>query len=68
MEMALISSSIMPAVLVHFFFDFETKIVAMDGEGLLIAEGVRGALMFVIAGWLTIIAHGQGRTARTAGN
>lgn len=65
-EMTLISSSIMPAVLVHFFFDFETKIVAMDGEGLLIAEGIRGALMFVIAGWLTVIAHGQRRTARTA--
>lgn len=68
MEMTLITSHIVPAILVHFFFDFETKIVAIDGEGLLIAEGVRGALMFVIAGWLTIIAHKQAHTAQTAEN
>lgn len=68
MEMTLISTSIIPAVLVHFFFDFETKIVAMDGQSLLIAEGIRGTFMFVIAGWLTIAAHKQVHTTQTTEN
>ena len=66
MEMTLISGNIIPAVLVHFLFDFETKIVAMDAESLLAAEGVRGALMFAAAGWLTIISYKQTHTVQTA--
>lgn len=68
MEMTLISSNIIPAVLVHFLFDFETKLVAMGSEELLIAEGVRGILMFVLAGWLTIITYKQRHTAQAVEN
>lgn len=68
MEMTLISTNIIPAILVHFFFDFETKIAAMNGKDLLIAEGVRGVLMFIIAGWLTTITYKQNHTAQTSKN
>lgn len=68
MEMTFISGNIIPAVLVHFLFDFETKIAAMDAESLLAAEGVGGALMFAAAGWLTVTAYRRRRTARVAKN
>lgn len=67
-EITLISANIIPAVLVHFFFDFETKIAVMGREELLIAEGVRGMLMFVIAGWLTIIRYKQRHGVQAAEN
>lgn len=51
-EIAVLSRNITPAILVHFLFDFETKIVAMSGTELLIAEGVRGAVSFLLAFWL----------------
>lgn len=55
MEMTILSSSIIPAILVHFFFDFETKITVMSGRALLTAEVVRGILMFILAGWLAAV-------------
>lgn len=55
MELTVISKNILPAILIHFFFDFETKIVAMRGRELLIAEGVRGIIMFLIALWLAVL-------------
>lgn len=61
-ELTILSRNIIPAILVHFFFDFETKIVAMSGRDLLIAEGVRGVLMFIIVIWLTIVI-GKGKEA-----
>lgn len=54
-EMTLLSRNIFPAMMIHFFFDFETKIVAMHGSELLIAESVRGILMFIIAIGLAIV-------------
>lgn len=54
-EMTILSSSIIPAILVHFFFDFETKITVMNGSELLTAEIVRGILMFILAGWLAAV-------------
>ena len=57
MEMTIISSNIIPAVLVHFLFDFERKIVVMSGKELLVAEFVRGILMFIIAGWLAVVVY-----------
>lgn len=57
MEMTIISSNIIPAVLLHFLFDFETKIVVMSGKELLVAEFVRGILMFIIAGWLAVVVY-----------
>lgn len=54
MEITILSSSIVPAIMIHFFFDFETKIIVMNGRDLLIAESVRGTLMFMIAIWLAI--------------
>ena len=52
-EMVLISKNIVPVILLHFFFDFETKIVAMNGTALLIAECVRGAIVLAAAVWLS---------------
>lgn len=54
-EMTLISKNIVPVILLHFFFDFETKIIAMDGAALLIAECVRGAVVFAAAVWLAAV-------------
>lgn len=54
-ELTTLSRNIIPAILVHFFFDFETKIVVMGGRDLLFAEGVRGVLMFMIVIWLAIV-------------
>ena len=59
MEMTIMSSNIIPAILVHFLFDFETKIVVMDGRELLMAESVRGMLMFAMAGWLAVAIYKQ---------
>ena len=55
MEMKIISKNIIPIIMLHFFFDFETKIVVMNGSTLLAAECVRGAIVFAAAGWLAII-------------
>ena len=54
-EMALICKNIMPGILLHFMFDFETKIVVMDGNDLLAAECIRGVVMVLAAVWLGII-------------
>lgn len=51
-EITVLSNNILPAILIHFFFDFETKIVIMSGDTLLLAEGIRGLLMFLTALWL----------------
>lgn len=48
-EMTMIASNIMPSAFLHFLLDFETKIVVLNGNELLLAEGVRGALMFIFA-------------------
>lgn len=55
MEMTLLAANILPAILIHFLFDFETKLVVMSGRDLLIAECVRGTLMFVSAVWLAAV-------------
>lgn len=57
MEITIISSNIIPAIFIHFLFDFETKIVAMSGRELLVAEGLRGTLMLIIAGWLAVVIY-----------
>lgn len=54
-ETRIVSNSIVPAILLHFLFDFETKIVAMGGLSLLVAEGMRGAVMFIAAVWLLAV-------------
>lgn len=58
-EMTIIASNIIPAILIHFLFDFETKIVMMNGRELLIAEGVRGTLMFIMASWFAVVIYKQ---------
>ncbi len=57
-EMTIISKNIVPVILLHFLFDFETKIAVMSGNTLLIAECVRGAIVFVVAAWLAIVIRG----------
>lgn len=54
-EIELISKNIMLVILLHFLFDFETKIVAMNENVLLNAECVRGAIIFVVAVWLATV-------------
>lgn len=54
-EMSVICKSIVPGIVLHALFDFETKIVAMTGQGLLIAECVRGVIMVAAAVWLGLI-------------
>ena len=54
-EIVIFFKSIIPAILIHFFFDFETKIVVMKESELLIAETVRGALMLIMAIWLAVV-------------
>lgn len=51
-EMALIGKNILPCILLHFLFDFETKIVVLGGEELWAAELVRGTIMAIGAVWL----------------
>jgi len=41
------TKTIIPLMLIHFLFDFETKFIILDGVGLNIAFGIRGALMFI---------------------
>lgn len=54
-EMELISKNIVPVILLHFFFDFETKIVVMNGTALLFAECIRGVIVFAAAVWLATV-------------
>lgn len=54
-EMELISKNIVPVILLHFFFDFETKIVVMNGTALLFAECARGVIVFITAAWLATV-------------
>ena len=57
MEITIVSSNIIPAILLHFLFDFETKIAVMNGRELLMAESARGTLMFIIACWLSRVIY-----------
>jgi membrane protease YdiL (CAAX protease family) len=41
------TKTIFPLMLIHFLFDFETKIINLNGTGLAIAEGIRGGLMLI---------------------
>lgn len=63
-EMTVISKNITPVILLHFMFDFETKIVVMHGTDLLIAECIRGIIMFVVSIWLSGLANGNKRILR----
>lgn len=54
-EIVVLCKNIIPAVLLHFMFDFETKIVVMCGNELFIAECIRGAIMVIAAVWLAVI-------------
>lgn len=56
-EMTLLAGNIVPAVILHFLFDFETKIAVISGNELLIAECVRGAVMVAAAIWLAAAAR-----------
>lgn len=55
MEMTMICNNILPGMLLHFLFDYETKIVVMHGNELLIAECIRGTVMVIAAVWLAFI-------------
>ena len=62
MEIAILASNILPAIVLHFLFDFETKVVVLSSGELLVAECVRGVLMFIIAVCFAIVIHKQKET------
>lgn len=43
-----INHSILPVILIHFLFDFETKFTVIEGTELAIAEGIRGMLLLIL--------------------
>ncbi|MBQ9124208.1 MAG: CPBP family intramembrane metalloprotease [Acholeplasmatales bacterium] len=43
------TKTIVPLMIIHFLFDFETKFIALEGNDLSIAEGVRGSIMLIYA-------------------
>ena len=56
-EMKVIGKNITPIIIVHFLFDFETKIINLNKDGLMIAEIVRGTLMVLISIWLLLVIY-----------
>lgn len=48
-EIALLSGNILIPIIIHFLFDFETKIIVMDEATLEITKGLRGALILILA-------------------
>lgn len=61
-EMAMICRSIVPCILFHCIFDFETKIAAMGADALRTAEWFRGAAMVAGALWLAGILQKPGKS------
>lgn len=61
MEITLLSGNICIACIVHFLFDFETKIAAMNSASLLLAECARGAVMTLLVVWLAFVLKSQKR-------
>ena len=56
-EMYMLCKNIIPGMIIHFLFDFETKFIRMDGNKLLIAEIIRGAVMTLIAICFALILY-----------
>ena len=56
-EMYMLCGSVIPGMIVHFLFDFETKFILMSGNDLFIAEIVRAALMALIAICFAALLH-----------
>lgn len=56
-EMYMLCGSVIPGMIVHFFFDFETKFILMSDNDLFIAEIVRAALMALIAICFALVLH-----------
>ena len=56
-EMYMLCGSVIPGMIVHFLFDFETKFILMGGNDLFIAEMVRAALMALIAICFAALLH-----------
>ena len=54
-EIYMLCKSIIPVMIVHFLFDFETKFILMNGNDLLIAEILRGTVMTLIAIYFAIV-------------
>lgn len=54
-EIYMLCKSIIPVMIVHFLFDFETKFILMNGNDLLIAEIIRGTVMTLIAIYFAIV-------------
>lgn len=46
-ELLVLTNKIVPIMIIHFIFDFESKFIVLSGNGLMIAEIVRGTLMAI---------------------
>lgn len=64
-EIALLSGNIAIPILLHFLFDFETKIILMTGKELMLAEGIRGTVMFLVALWLAFVLGKTDKASQT---
>lgn len=65
MEMTVLSANLLPAILTHFLFDFETKITVIGGSELLIAEIARGILMFAMGIWMSAMTGKEQQSGGT---
>lgn len=53
--LVVLGKSILPLIAIHFFFNFESKIIVMGGSLLPAAEFARGAIMFLYAIYLAMV-------------
>ena len=64
-EVAMLHKNLIPIMLVHFLFDFETKFAVISGRERLIADLIRGAILFSAAVWLAVVTVQRGRKEET---
>lgn len=56
-ELYIVNKSILPVMAIHFLFNFESKFTLISGDNQLVAEIIRGAIMFVYAVILAIYIY-----------
>ena len=64
-EITALCGNIVPAIIVHFIFDFECKIVAMDDNMLLATQIVRIGIMFIFSVIFSILGAKKNKDAKT---
>lgn len=64
-EITALCGNIVPAIIVHFIFDFEGKIVAMDSNMLFITQIVRIGIMLIFSIIFTTLVFKKNKDAKT---